>query len=409
MPTQGFFAALSRVRYKSGKWKALAAGLVVMRRVEESLEGVMPSEALFREARSTVMLTENTVLATDLLEMLDAAIATAFAPLEYREILCSRLHEYGLTLRKRGFANASVDVFRMVCDHGHDDAEARLDAIRQLAYSLRTLNQYDEAESAYRWLCEDSDRLGSDSMHLIGLLGVARCTCERGNFADGSRLLDAVISRADAKDDRDIQDQAMVDRACVAGRLRDHEGAYRLATLALRSLQDEEQRDRCLVVLAAACRETRRGEQAVSAATMVLSHDVALDVRAEATITLYEVATDCGDAAEQERHQSWLEHEILGPLAGARFAYARSVAQAVHGDWDGARAHIDAYLAIVDANELFEERVRGDEALVEINKKRVPAFYDVRPAPRSHAVTIVGFAGVAGAHDVSRTAPTVPV
>lgn len=407
MQNQGFFVALSEAPYPSDQWTELAAGLLTMGRVRDSLQGLPPLEPPFREARAAAIATRDIAVASMLLELLDAAIVTAVAPKEHQEILCRRLFAYGVALRRRGHVGASTDVFLLVSDHAGTDVELRLDAIRQLAYSFRTLNEYTEAERCYRWLCEDADRVGIDHMHLVGLLGIARCTCERGNFEHGSQLLNAVISCADATEDRDIQEQALVDRACVAGRLRDHEGAYQYASRALRSIADDEQRDRCLVVLAAACRETGRTHRAYVAANTVLSRNVAADVRAEATITLFELATDAGDHEEQQRHREWLDDATLVPLAAARFEYAKSVAAAARDSWSEAEACLSRYLAIVDANELYEERIRGDEAMRSIRRKEIPASYTAKTT--SVLTPVVWDASMSGTHDVPGPASTTPV
>lgn len=235
----------------------------------------------------------------------------------------------------------------------------------------------------YAELRERAVRARHTKMRLEAELGLARCVGYRGDLPRAETMMLDLSKAAKRAKALDIYGSALTDLTWIAGARRRPYEALRYGHEALfciggHILCDDVQM-RVLSNIAQALRELASLGVAARVAEHVLANAPSDEVRANACILLYNIAIDERDETASRSRQDRLSKFRLTPWLAAEYYEALAREHATFDRFADAEREIARMVAVAEAHKLAELVIRGDRALADIRKGRVPTIYEFRP------------------------------
>lgn len=339
-----FFTELASLDEADPSWRAVSAGLVLLRLVDAWIEegasvvtadgwGVRSVAACLEEVPAQMSARSVLLSALEALRAARPGDMHAVAP---------RLLAYARLLDLDAKWALAADVYETVIAHTDPshDCEDAISAHLWLSYCRRQLGDFDAAEA----IALQAGRLAQGADDLVGTLHAriaeAKVSIARGNYPRAEVMLDDTIRLAETSDLRQFRASALQERAAVAQLKGEYEYAIRLGYDALDSLADDRQRDRVLGDIAGAF-YSLGVRSAARDAYMLLSVTAQEQyVRWTSAINLMEIAADDGSLPLFERHRRHLESAALPPPLRAQFLLHAGSGMARLGDVAGARRRL---------------------------------------------------------------------
>ncbi|MEO6876875.1 MAG: hypothetical protein ABI205_00235, partial [Gemmatimonadaceae bacterium] len=327
-----FFEELGKMDESDAAWRSVSAGLVVMRLVDNWIEGGgAPSRvdswgvSSVREAIAEIE--GKTPLTRMLTGIVDALVSSPVLDLH---VLIPRLMAYGQTLQYDAKWALAADVYRTIVGHAHqsDDTDLIVTALLQLGFCHRTLDEFDDATAAYA----AASRLALASGDMVGVLrgrlGDARIAVARGNLPYADAVVEDTIAEAQASGFHEIHALALGDRAGIAGFRGQYDRAIRYSYEALKLTLTPRDKDRALVNIATGFRllgllDIARDAYLVLAATAQEQY-----VRWMSELHLMELSAAAGMELQFDRYRRELESADFSPLL--RVMYLLHVGRGYH-------------------------------------------------------------------------------
>ena len=247
-----FFEELAKIDENDPSWRAVSAGLVVMRLVDRWIaDGASATHAWgvngVREAIGEIDS------ATPLQRILTSIVDTIVnSPTVDVRSIDPRLMAYAQSLEYDAKWALAIDVYETIIGHAHpvDDADLVATAYIQLASSLRNVGELSAASNAF----EKAGDIASSSGDMIGVLrariGEATVAIARGNMPRAEDILDEAIDKARGEAFSEVRSRALHDRATVAGLRGQFDRAIQFAYAALDIAPSQRARDRILADIA---------------------------------------------------------------------------------------------------------------------------------------------------------------
>jgi tetratricopeptide (TPR) repeat protein len=302
-----FFTELASLQDGDPSWRAVSAGLVVLRLVDTWIdEGVAAVAANGWGLRSVEAAIEEVDAGLPARSILDSVVtALKSSPPNDVRAIAPRLLAYGRALDLDAKWALAADVYETVIAHVHpaEESDVAITAHLRLAMVLRHLGELDRSASTY----ETVRSLAHASGDLVGALraevGSARIATLRGNLPSAEETLDRVIREAAEHRIADVHAHALHERADVAYLRGQYDVAVRLAYQALEEEKDPSNRDRLLADIAASfymlgARSAARDAYLILEATCREQY-----LRWIAEINLMEIASVEGSAMLFERYR----------------------------------------------------------------------------------------------------------
>ena len=248
-----FFEALAGMEEGTPDWRAVTAGIGVLRLVDEWAAGTPPSRNRWgvHAVRMAIEAMPDgrpaRAVLGGLLELLSAG-APANA-----DILAARLLAYGHALDLDGRYALAADVFEtLVALAGPAELpDVAYDASMRLGYCQRMLGRLEAAAGAYAAASAVAVHLGEPAKQLRVRVADAKMALARGNLPTAAAILDETIAAAQGPALNEVCAIALHDRAAVAFTAGQVETAVHFAYDALGRTGDSLGRDRVLSDLAA--------------------------------------------------------------------------------------------------------------------------------------------------------------
>lgn len=349
-----FFTELASLEEDDPSWRAVSAGLVLLRLVDAWIEdgsavvaadgwGVRSVEACLEEVPTQMSARSILTSALDALTTARPGDMHAVAP---------RLLAYARLLDLDAKWELAADVYETVIVHtdpAHDSDDA-ITAHLRLSYCRRQLGEFDAAEH----IAVQAGRVAQAADDLVGSLHAriaeAKVSIARGNYPRAETMLDETIRRAEVADLRQFRANALQERAAVAQLKGEYEYAIRLGYEALDTLADDRQRDRMLGDIAGAFYSLGVRSAARDAYTLLSVTAQEQYVRWISTINLMEIAADDGSLPLFERHRRHLERVTLPPAIRSQFLLHAGNGLAQLGDVAGARRQLGEAIAFAEGH-----------------------------------------------------------
>jgi tetratricopeptide (TPR) repeat protein len=379
-----FFEELGSMDEGDPNWRAVSAGLVVMRLVdrwidENGLSAQKDAFAIGGVRRAIDEIPATTPVRAMLSSVVDAMVAVRAAEVH---AISPKLMAYGQLLEYEGRWSLAADIYRTIIQHSDPIAESDsvVPANLRLAISLRTLGDIEGAAESYAAAGTVAGKVGDMIGVLRARIGDAKIAMLRGNLPRAEAILDDTIAAAAERGLSDVESMALNDRAATAGLRGDHETAIRLAYRALQ--KSEAEKDLVLHDIATAfyklgVRSAARDAYLILAATAQNQY-----TRWASTIALLEIAAEDGMAIVFERYHRELSAASLPPVLKVDFEYASGRAYMRLGMYAESRSWLTKASETAGAHELhqFSFDIQRELELLDETREHEP-LVNYREAP----------------------------
>ncbi len=318
-----YFAELAALDCNDAGWRAVSAGLVVLRLVDawaEEGSAVVAADGWgVRSVRAAVEEMPAGMPARAILSgVVDALIESRGGDLH---AVATRLMAYARSLDLDAKWALAADVYETVIAHVHpvEESDVVVTAHLRRGHCLRMAGAYDDATNTFTV----AGRLAQEMGDMIGMLrariGEAKIVIARGNLPAADAILEETVSVATEHKLVEVRSIATHDRAHVAQLRGQYDVAVRFAYDALGTTTNQIERDRILNDLAVAfymlgVKSAARDAFLILAATAQDQYQ-----RWVASINLMELAAEDGVELQFSRYRQQLSALPLPPLLRAQF------------------------------------------------------------------------------------------
>ena len=249
-----FFAELASLEDGDPSWRAVSAGLVVLRLVdtwiEEGAAAVAANGWGLRSVEAAIEEVDAGVPARSVLQSVVTALKSS--PANDMRAIAPRLLAYGRALDLDAKWALAADVYETVIAHVHpvEESDVAITAQLRLAWVLRHLGEFDRSLATYETARGLAQSCGDLDGALRAEVGCARIAILRGNLPSAESTLDGVIEKASKHGLTGVHARALHERADVAFLRGHYDVAIRTAYDALEREEDPSNRDRLLADIA---------------------------------------------------------------------------------------------------------------------------------------------------------------
>jgi tetratricopeptide (TPR) repeat protein len=318
-----FFGELALLDDHDPSWRAVSAGLVVVRLVDAWIEeGSAIVAADGWGVRSVVAAIEEMPVGMParaiLQNVVDALMESRGGDMH---AVAPRLMAYARTLDLDAKWGLAADVYETVLAHVHpdEDSEIAVNALLRLGRCLRETGDYAAATVSFTTAAELAHRSGDMIGTLRARIGEAKIVVERGNLPAADAILDDTVAMANKHDLPEVRSIAMHDRAFIAYKRGQYDVAVRFAYDALKDSTNESERDRILNDLAGSFYMLGVKSAARDAFLILATTAREQYQRWAATINLMELSAEDGVEIQFERYRQQLEGASLPPALRTQF------------------------------------------------------------------------------------------
>jgi tetratricopeptide (TPR) repeat protein len=323
---QVYFDTLGSMQEDSASWRAVFAGLSVLRLVDAYTEPAPTAGASNWAQLHSVRTAIETVSEGDSVR---GVLTTVLDEVTKRgvidETVCRALMAYGRALDYSAAWGLAIDVFSTVVKVTRPEKNAKLAVEAHVAVggSARRNGDWDTSARAYSQAAYIADTLGDRQGVLTVQVGIANTYLAKGNLPQAQSILDDVLVQAREQNLPQVQAVALHSRAALAHQKGDNTEGLKLAHEALNLTTNPAERDGILDNIAGFFTEIGLRDAARDAHLVIAATTQSKTVRGQATINLMELAS-------------------LDDMPEAFDGYARELAQAQLAPW--LRAHYLLFL-----------------------------------------------------------------
>lgn len=376
-PHLAFFEALAGMEESSADWRAVSAGLVVLRLVDAwAAEGraIVAEDAWgVRAVRAAIEdMHEGTPERSLLASVVDAVTS---APTVDVGLIAPRLTAYARALDFAGKLALAADVYRTTINYldPRRDPDLAVETSFRLGYCSRSLGQWEQASLDYEQARRFAVAAGDANGIVRVAVGEAMIAVGRGNLPEADRILIHAIGQANltgAKEGRGLAHHARAAVAHYGGR---HSEALQHAHEALRDLASPQARDRVLADIAALFAELGLRDAARDAHLLLAATAQEQSSRWTSAVNLLEISVLDRREPVFEQYRRELASAPLPPaLAGAFHLYVGRGHQ-TFGRLPEARSALERAAGIAEAHTLNELSFRVERALRDLDRAPVLA------------------------------------
>jgi len=394
---QVYFDTLGSLREDSASWRAVFAGLSVMRLIDaytDNSASVDPANwAQLHSVRSAI---EDVSVGDPIRGVLSSVLEETIARGTIDEIVCRSLLAYGRALDYEASWSLATDVFQTVAKIARPEKTAKLAVEANIAVgaAARRNGDWETSARAYSQAAYIADTMGDRQGVLTVQVGIANTYMAKGNLPQSQSILDDVITQATDLHMEDVQALALHSRSALAQRRGEHVESVRLAYAALRLTKNQAARDSVLADLAAAFEDAGLRPASRDANLLLVATTQSKFVRWQATINLMELAVR--DHLEQafDTYAQELRREPLGPWLKSHFLLFYAEGLETFGRYEAAEEVLSQAKAFAEANQIFAVSFKADEVLDAVRSK-------ARHHTVAQGLSQVSHDVLAAAHDIS--------
>jgi hypothetical protein len=376
MRHRAFFTELATLGDAEPSWRAVTAGLVVLRLVEAWVEeGASVVAADSWGVRSVRTAIEDMPLGmparTLLGGVVDALISSRSGDLH---AVAPRLMAYARSLDLDAHWALAADVYETILNHVHpvEDADVAVNALLRRGFCLRQTGDLTGASAVYATASEVATRCGDIIGALHARIGEAKVLAAKGNLPAADALLEDTVARASEHELSEVRSIATHDRSYIAHMRGQYDAAVRFAYDAMRESTSERERDRILGDLAGSfymlgLKSAARDAFSILAATAQEQYQ-----RWVATINLMELAAEEGVSLQFERFRQQLAGAKLPPLLRTQFELHVGRGYQTFGEYSSARTWLERAARSASSHSLNQFLFEAESALANNEPKAAP-------------------------------------
>jgi tetratricopeptide (TPR) repeat protein len=371
-----FFAELAELDDRDASWRAVSAGLVLLRLVDAWIEeGSQVVAADGWGVRSVTAAIEEMPVGLParaiLMNILDSLQESRGGEMH---AIAPRLMAYARSFDLDGKWALAADVYETVLSHVNpdDEGEIVIYALLRLGRCKRAIGDYNGATTAYATAGELAHREGDMIGVLHARLGEAKIVVERGNLPAADAILDETVAQASQHGLTEVRSMAMHDRAFIAHKRGQFDLAVRLAYDAMKDSVRESERDRILNDLAGSFYMLGVKSAARDAFLILATTAREQYQRWAATINLMELSAEDGVEIQFERYRQQLDCAALPPALRTQFELHAGRGYQLFGAHQTARMWLERALETASAHSYNEYIFAAEAALESIGRAAPP-------------------------------------
>ena len=345
MRHQAFFTELAALRGDDPSWRAVTAGLVVLRLVdawvEEGSRVVAADSWGVRSVRAAIEdMPPGTPARTLLAGVVEALTSARGSDLH---AVAPKLMAYARSLDLDARWTLAADVYETILTHVHpvEDADVAVNALLRRGHCLRQMGCLAEASLVYGTAADVAMRANDMIGTLRAQIGEAKVLAEKGNLPAADEMLRSAAALAGEHSLTEVRSAATHDRAHVAILRGQYDVAVRFAYDAMRESPNEHERERILNDLATAFSALGVKSAARDAFMIIAATAREQYLRWTATINLMELAADEGARLQFERYRQQLASAALPPLLQVHFELHVGRGYQTMGEWELAQSWLE--------------------------------------------------------------------
>jgi tetratricopeptide (TPR) repeat protein len=366
---QAFFEALGSMDDRSAEWKAVLAGLSVMRLIERALGGTDPIDVTASDVQATRLAVEAVGNGDPARAILLRVLDHLDRPFQLSKELGWDLVAYGRALDLAGKWPLAADVFDTVARVFPENIHPRtvIEASTLLGAAARSSGDWNASDRAYTRAEHLAARIGDRGLFLTTQVGLANSQIIRGNLPAAEEELDKVIEDATDEGIEPVLQIALHGRATVAHYRGDFQKAIHLAYRSMELTTNPSARERLLADIAAAYAELGMRDVARKAYSIVAITSPHQWVRWQSVLNMMELAILERDESGYDELSRQIEGAALDPRLQAYALYYRALGARVFGRPE-AESDFDAAQAYAESNKLNQLAFQ-----IETARKEIPA------------------------------------
>jgi tetratricopeptide (TPR) repeat protein len=363
-----FFAELATLEDDDPSWRAVSAGLVVLRLVDAWIEEGSAAVAAdgwgIRSVKAAIEEMPTGLPARAVLQTVVEAVKSS--PMNDMHAIAPRLMAYARSLDLDARWALAADVYETVIAHVHpvEESDVAINSLLRRGHCLREIGSFAEAAESFSMAAELAHR--SDDMigALRARIGEAKIVVARGNLPAADAILDETVALATTHELREVRSMATHDRAYIAHTRGQYDLAVRLAYDAMGDSVSESERDRILNDLAGSfymlgVKTAARDAFLILAATAREQYQ-----RWVATINLMELSAEDGYSLQFERYRQQLGNAGLPPILRTQYELHVGRGYQLFGNQEAAQTWLERALATATAHS-FNRFIFAAEAALE--------------------------------------------
>jgi tetratricopeptide (TPR) repeat protein len=366
---QVYFDTLGSMQEDSASWRAVFAGLSVLRLVDaytDTGSSVDPANwAQLHSVRAAIeVVSEGDAVRGVLTNVLDEVTKRGTID----ETVCRALLAYGRVLDYAATWGLAVDVFSTVVKMARPEKNAKLAVEAHVAVggSARRNGDWDTSARAYSQAAYIADTLGDQQGVLTVQVGIANTYLAKGNLQLAQTILDDVLVQAREKELPEVQSIALHSRAALAANKGNYAEGLKLAHDAFELTTNPTSRDAVLDDIAGmfsmlGLRESARDSHVILAATTQSAM-----VRAQATINLMELAGQDGNIEVFDTYAREMAQARLSPWHRAHYLLMLGEGMNTLGRSDAAVEALTEAVSFAESNQIHQVAFKAQAALVAI-------------------------------------------
>jgi tetratricopeptide (TPR) repeat protein len=379
---QSYFDTLGSMQEDSASWRAVFAGLSVLRLVDAYTDtGSSVDPANWAQLHSVRTAIEAVGEGDPVRGVLTNVLEELTMRRKIDDTVSASLLAYGRALDYQAAWGLAIDVFSVVAKMTAPERNPKLAVEAHIAVggAARRNGDWEISARAYSQAAYIADTLGDRQGVLTVQVGIANTYMAKGNLPQAQTILDDVLVQARDQELPQVQAIALHSRASLAQRKGDHSEGLKLAYDALKLTTSPAEYDSVLGDIAAmftglGLRDAARDTHLVLAATAQSKM-----VQAAATVNLMELAAVDGMAEAFDSYARELASARLSPWIRAHYLLFLGEGMNLIGRRDASEEALKEAISFAEANQIHQVSFLAQSALSAVRSAARPSKSFVAP------------------------------
>ena len=363
---QSYFDTLGSMQEDSASWRAVFAGLSVLRLVDAYTDtGSSVDPANWAQLHSVRTAIEAVGEGDPVRGVLTNVLEEVTKRHKIDDTVSASLLAYGRALDYQAAWGLAIDVFSVVAKMTAPERNPKLavEAHVLVGGAARRNGDWEISARAYSQAAYIADTLGDRQGVLTVQVGIANTYMAKGNLPQAQTILDDVLVQARDQELPQVQAIALHSRAALAHHKGDNSEGIKLAHEALSLTESPAERDSVLEDIAAmftaiGLRDAARDAHLVLAATARNKM-----VQATGTINLMELAAVDGMSEAFDSYARELASARLSPWLRAHYLFYLGEGMDRLGRRDASEDALKEAISFADANQIHQVSFKAQSAL----------------------------------------------
>jgi tetratricopeptide (TPR) repeat protein len=373
---QSYFDTLGSMQEDSASWRAVFAGLSVLRLVDAYTDtGSSVDPANWAQLHSVRTAIEAVGEGEPVRGVLTNVLEEVTKRRKIDDTVSASLLAYGRALDYEAAWGLAIDVFSTVAKLSRPEKNPKLAVEAHVAVggAARRNGDWEISARAYSQAAYIADTLGDRQGVLTVQVGIANTYMAKGNLPQAQTILDDVLVQARDQELPQVQAIALHSRAALAAHKGDHSEGIKLAHEALSLTTSPTDRDMVLDDIAGMFTLLGLHDAARDSHLILAGTSQSKMAQAQATINLMELASIDGMAEAFDSYARELASAPLSPWMRAHYLLYLGEGMDRLGRREASEDALKEAISFADANQIHQVSFKAQSALPAVRSAARPS------------------------------------